>query len=118
MTTTAFSPRGKYQNRGSGLRSRVHVQDQVREQALLLVRLRDRDLVEVDPVGLRAAEEQSSERIGAIAVALLAGPGRIALARVDDRARQVVGERRGLAAVRPDGAASPPDSASRGRASE
>ena len=52
MTTTAFSPRGKYQKRGSGLRSAFIVHDQVREQPLLLVGLRDRDLVEVDPVGL------------------------------------------------------------------
>ena len=41
---------------------------------------------------------------GRSAVALLAGPGRVALARVDDRAGEVVGERRRLAAVRADAA--------------
>ena len=36
----------------------VALEDQVREQALLLVRLRDRHLVEVDPVGLRVARRR------------------------------------------------------------
>ena len=40
---------------GQRLAVGVHVQDQVGEQALLLVGLRDGDLVEVDPVGLRVA---------------------------------------------------------------
>ena len=35
------------------------------------------------------------------AVALLAGPRRVALARVDDRAGEVIGERRRLAAAEP-----------------
>ena len=52
ITTAAFLSRGRNQNRGSGFRSQVHLLDQVGEQALLLVGLRDRDLVEVDPVGL------------------------------------------------------------------
>ena len=86
----------------------VHLQDQVREQPLLLVGLRNRDLVEVDPVGLRVARRGAEEQIvGANrrqAVAVLAGPRRIALARVDDRSREVVGERRRLAAVRADAA--------------
>ena len=51
-----------------------------------------------------APKNRSSERIGATAVALLAGPGRVALARQHDRAREVVGERGGLAAVRADAA--------------
>ena len=42
--------------------------DQVGEQTLLLVGLRDLDLVEVDPVGLRivadAPKKRSSDRIG------------------------------------------------------
>ena len=63
MTTTAFSPRGKYQKRGSGLRSRFMLADQVGEQALLLVGLRDRDLVEVDPVGLRVAGRGAEEQV-------------------------------------------------------
>ena len=65
MTTTAFSPRGKYQKRGSGLRSRFIVHDQVGEQALLLVGLRDRDLVEVDPVGLDVTGLPEEEVVGA-----------------------------------------------------
>ena len=77
--------------------------DQVGEQPLLLVGLRDGDLVEVDPVRLRIARRGAEEQVVAAdrgdAVALLPGPGRVALARVDDRAREVVGERGGLAAV-------------------
>ena len=85
----------------------VHLLDQVREQVLLLVGLRDRDLVEVHPIGLDVprlgAEEEivGSDQLAAAdtAVALVSRPGRIALARVDDRAGQVVGERGGVAAV-------------------
>ena len=109
MTTTAFSPRGKYQNRGSGFVSQVHLLDEVGQQPLLLVGLRDRDLVQVDPVGLDVTglspKNRSSERDRRRdAVALVAGPGRVALARVDDRPREVVGEGRGLTAVRADAA--------------
>ena len=50
--TTAFLPFGKYQKRGKRLLAGVHVQDQVGQQALLLVGLRDGHLVQVDPVGL------------------------------------------------------------------
>ncbi len=46
-----------------------------------------------------APKKRSSGRSGRGAVALVAGPGRIALARVDDRAGQVVGEGSRLAAV-------------------
>ena len=107
MTTAAFSPRGRYQKRGSGLRSAFICRIRLREQALLLVGLRDGDLVEVDPVGLRVAGLAEEEVVGANrrdAVAFLPGPGGVALARVDDRAGQVVGERRGLPAVRTDAA--------------
>ena len=100
MMTTARSSRGKYQKRGSGLRSSVHLQNQVGEQALLLVGLRNRDLGEVDPVG----EEQIVGADRRRAVAFLSGPGRVALTRVDDRARQIVGECRRLAAVAADAA--------------
>ena len=41
---------------------------------------------------------------GGVAVALVAGPVRVALARVDDRAREVEGEGRGLAAAGADAA--------------
>ena len=64
---------------------------------LLLVRLRDGDLVEIDPVGLWIAGGVPEELIirsdGRRPIPLLAGPGRIALAGVDDRAREVVRER-------------------------
>ena len=87
----------------------VHLRDQVGQQPLLLVGLRDRDLVEVDPVGLDVAGLRPEEQVvGAdrrdLPVALLARPGRVALAGVDDRARQVVGERGRLAAVGADAA--------------
>jgi hypothetical protein len=76
----------------------VHLRDQVREQALLLVRLRDRDLVDVEPVGLE--EVVGPDRPGALEV--FTDLIRIALPRVHDRAREVVGERGGLAAARAD----------------
>ena len=86
----------------------VHLPDQVREQVLLLVGLRDRDLVEVHPVGLGIAGGMPEEQVvGADrrrAVALLAGPRRVALARLDDRLGEVVGERGGVAAVAADAA--------------
>ena len=63
ITTAAFSPRGRYQKRGSGVRSRVHQRDQVRQQPLLLVGLRDRDLVQVDPVGLQVAGLGAEEQV-------------------------------------------------------
>ena len=72
----------------------VHAGDEVGEQALLLVGLRDRDLVQVDPVGLLvpglAPKKRSSERItgSMLEVALLARPGRVALAgETTERAR-------------------------------
>ena len=102
ITTTAFSPRGKYQKRGSGLRSAFIERDQVRQQPLLFVGLRDGDLVEVHPVGLGAAEEEIVRADRRLAVALLARPRGIALPRVDDRPRKIVGERRRLAAVAAD----------------
>ncbi len=81
----------------------VHLRDQVGQQALLLVRLRHGDLAHVHPVGLdvaglRAVEEVVRANAVGGAVALLPGPGRVALARVDDRAREVVREGGRLAA--------------------
>ena len=106
ITTTALSPRGKYQKRGSGFLSRSICSDEVGEQALLLVGLRDGDLGEIDPVGLGVARRRAEEQVvGAdrrLAVALLARPRRVALARVDDRAGEVVRERRRLPAVGTD----------------
>ena len=79
----------------------VHLRDEVGQQALLLVGLRDRDLAHVQPV----AEEQvvGADRLG-LAVALLPCPGDVALARADHRAREVVGECGGLPAGRPHAA--------------
>ena len=87
----------------------VHLLDQVVEQVLLLVGLRDRDLVEVHPVGLDVpglgAEEEivGADQLAAAdgAVALVPRPGGVALARLDDRAGQVVGEGGGVTAVEP-----------------
>ena len=77
-----------------------HLRDQVREQALLLVGLRDVHLVEVDPVGHAgiAAHEQVVGADRRKAVAFVALPVRVALPGPDDRAREVVGERGDLAA--------------------
>jgi len=80
--------------------------DQVREQPLLLVRLRDRDLAQVDPVRLVVTRGRAVEQVvGADrrrAVALLPDPRRVALAGQDDRPREVVRERGRGAAVRAD----------------
>src|SRR6185436_14641917 len=46
-----------------GLLVEVHLADEVREQALLLVGLRDDDLVQVDPVGLRIPTGSPVEQI-------------------------------------------------------
>ena len=85
-----------------------HACDQVREQPLLLVGLRDGDLVEIDPVRRRVARLGAEEEVVRAnrrnAVALLSGPGRSALARVDDGLRQVERERRRLTAGGTDGA--------------
>ena len=104
MMTTAFLPFGKYQKRGSGFLLSFMCEDQVREQALLLVGLRNRDLVRgrpspaaTSPVFVAVELVVGPDRRKT--VALLRRPGRVALARVDDRRRQVVGERRRLAAA-------------------
>ena len=72
----------------------IEVQHEIREQALLFVRLRNRDLVQIDPVRQSAvgAEEQIVRTDRRDAVALLSRPRRISLARVDDGAREVEGE--------------------------
>ena len=82
----------------------IHVDDQVREQALLLVALWNRNLVQVDPVGRGTpAEEQIVGADRCLSIALLSGPRRVALTCVDDRTRKVERERRGLAAIAADG---------------
>ena len=107
------SARRRPSRRGAGTRSAAAaacrasiIVIRFEQQPLLLVRLRDRDLVRVDPVRLHVAGAGAVEEVvGADAddaVAFLAHPGRVALARVDDRARKVVGERGGLAAARAD----------------
>ena len=87
---------------------RGDVGDQVGQQPLLLVGLRNRDHRPVDPVGLgvvaRAAEEQVIWADGPCAVPLLARPCGVALSRVGDRPRQVIGEGGGATAVRADAA--------------
>ena len=84
----------------------LHQGDQVDEEPLLLVGLRDPEVRGVDPVGLRVSRSGAVEEIARAdsdrAVALLAGPRWVALSRVDDRAGQVEGERGRLPAARPD----------------
>ena len=63
----------------------VHEVDQVRQQPLLLVGLRDRDFVRSTQSALRAAEEQIVGPNRRHSVALLARPCGISLPRVDDR---------------------------------
>ena len=106
MTTAAFTPRGKYQKRGSGFLSAVHRADQVGEQALLLVGLRDGHLVRGRPsrAGRRPlrAEEQV---VGADRRRCRRAPGRPrpgCPGACRRRPRQVVGERRRLPAVGAD----------------
>ena len=77
----------------------VDVADQVGEEPLLLVGLRDGHLAQVDPIGLAAAEEEVVRADRREAVALLVLPGGVALARVDDRAGQIEGEGCRLTAV-------------------
>ena len=88
-----------------------HLRQQVGQQALLLIRGRRRHPIEVDPVGLDIADLGAEEHVvGADrhgvgigeSVALLAGPRRVALAGVDDRPGQVVGEGGGLPAAGAD----------------
>ena len=59
-------------------------------------------LGQVHPVRRRAAEEEVVGPVGRGAVAVLAGPGEVALARGDDGAGEVEGERRDLPAVGAD----------------
>ena len=94
---------GKVPETRQGLAVQVHVQDQVGQQALLLVGLGDSDLVQVDPVGLGVRAGRTIEHVvGAQrrdTIPFLPDPGRIALPRVYDRAGQVVSERGRLPAV-------------------
>ncbi len=87
-----------------GQRLRIHALDEIGQQALLFVGLRDRDLVQVDPVRLRIRGGRAEELVvGADrreAVALLGRPRGIALPGVDHRLREVERERRGLAETR------------------
>jgi hypothetical protein len=56
-----------------------HPRDQIRQQPLLLVGLRDRHLAEIDPIGGTAAKEHIVRTDRRLAVALRAGPSWIAL---------------------------------------
>ena len=104
MTTTAFLPCGKYQKRGSGLRvAGSSCRSGSRAAAAARRPAGSRPCRESTQSGWTspAWRRRTGRRSGSArpAVALLAGPRRIALARVDDRAREVVGERGRLAAV-------------------
>ena len=86
-----------------GLPVGIHFQDQIGEQPLLFVGLRNRDLTEIDPVRLGITDRVTIEFVIRTdrreSIALLRGPCRIALAGVNDGGSQVVGKRRGLATV-------------------
>ena len=86
----------------------IHLQNQVGEEALLLVGLRNCNLAQVDPVRLRVsvcgAEELVVRADRGKAVAFLVRPGRIALPRVNDRCGEIVGECGRLTTVRSDAA--------------
>ena len=101
-TTAAFPPRGRYQKRGSGVRSRFICVMRLASRRCCSSACGIATLLRSQPVGRRTGR-RSGSRLG-LAVALLAGPGEVALARVDDRAREVVGEGGGLAAGRADAA--------------
>ena len=74
MTTAAGSPRGRYQNRGSGVRSRVICVIRFASSRCCSSACGIVHLAEVDPVVLRAAEEQVVGADRARAVALLCRP--------------------------------------------
>src|SRR3954454_7729732 len=76
--------------------------DQICKQALLLIGLRDRDLVHVEPSGLSRREEQIVRPDRSGAVTFFTGPLRVSLSSVDDRFCQVIEECCSLAAVGPD----------------
>ena len=110
ITTAAFSSRGRNQNRGSGFRSgficpiRLASRRCCSSACGIATLSRSTQSGWTSP-GL-APKKRSSERIGWSAVPSRSspGPGRVALARLDDRAGEVVGERGGLAAVGADAA--------------
>ena len=84
----------------------LHGDDEVGQQSLLLVGRRHLHAGEVDPVGEEQVVGAQAVRVGRRVgeIALLAHPRRVALARVDHRLRQVVGEGSGLAARAADAA--------------
>ncbi len=86
-----------------GLFIQIHRENHIRQQALLLVGLRNGDFIQVDPIGLRVAQFVAVEQIcragGDDAISVIARPARVALPGEDDRAGQVVGEHGGLPAI-------------------
>ncbi len=94
-------PIGEIPEARQRLAREVHVRDEVGQQPLLLVGLRNGHLAQVHPVGFGVRGGVAVELVvradGSQAVALLRGPRGVALARVHHRGGQVVGEGRGLA---------------------
>ncbi len=84
----------------------VRAQDEVCQQSLLLVRLRNVHLAEVDPVRLRIESRRTVEEIeradGGPFVAILTVPGRISLPRLHHRTGEIKGKGCGGAAVGTD----------------
>ena len=114
MTSAAFALARQIPEARQRLARAIEVQHEIREQPLLLVGLRNRDLVQIHPVRLRVAggcaEEQVVRTNRRDAVALLPGPRGVPLPRVDDGAREVERERGRLTALRcPPMRSSPPD---------
>src|SRR4051794_1955036 len=76
-----------------------HRCDQVDQQTLLLICLRNGHLIRINPIRARAAEEEVARSNRSDTVSVLARPRWISLPRQRDGTRKVVGECSGLAAV-------------------
>ena len=94
-----FQAFGQVPEPGQGLLAALH--HDVGQQALLLVGLGNGNLVQVHPIG---EKHVVGADVRAFAVALLAGPGGVALAGIHHGAGQVIGKSNGLATVGAHGA--------------
>ena len=101
-----FFPPWKIPEPRQGLLVEIHQKDQIYEKTLLFVCLWNLDFRQVDPIrlGVKAcgAIKQIIRTDRRKTIAVLPGPGRIALTRVDDRSGQVEGKRRRSTAIGAD----------------